>query len=106
MEVVALRQSGTAPRLRATGRDTAVRLLRSSSGVALGGEGLHALTALRRRCASRGRVKRGGTIPAGERGSGGGSRKCDEQGSDEFCLHDVSSLNDVSRKRVSCPITR
>jgi len=58
-EVVARRHGGIAARLGGSGDYTAIRLLRASYVVALGGAALHALSALRRWCANRGPVKKG-----------------------------------------------
>src|ERR1700692_676063 len=91
-EAIVRRHGDMAPPLGQSGDYTALRLLRASSVAPLGGEGLHALTALRHRCPNRGLVKGGRAIAVGERGSGGGSRKCDEQCNDELGLHDRNSL--------------
>src|ERR1700686_3539772 len=95
-EAIARRHGDMAPRLGQSGYCTAIRLFRASYVVAFGGDGSHALTALRRRCANRGPVKGGRSIAAGERGCGGGRRNRDEQCNDELGLHDGNSLKRCS----------
>ena len=99
-QVAARRYGGMAPRLGESGGYTAIRVLRANHLAALGGDGLHVLTALRCRRTSRGRVKGGRPIAAGECGSGRGRRKCNEQCGDKFGFQDRNPLKRVSERHV------
>ena len=70
-EAIARRHGDMSPRLGPSGGYTAIRLVGASCVGAFGGDGSHALTALRRRGANRGPVKGGRSIAAGKHGGGG-----------------------------------